>query len=222
MTPRGDAVKDPELEAYVSAIEGHLKRAAGRRPHPAPRATSRWPAPGTEAGLPLATVLVGMDRAFERNPRADLARLLPPRASRSWPRPPTARAGAPRRPSESVPVTEVSRLSTSLLERLSALPPLPRAVLRAPLAQDLRGAGSARGGVTPELGATCERSCSEIDDDVSAAVLQALPRNELDEFRAEAAGPSSGIGAGRRGGARGRQGPLHPAAGAGAAWACPG
>ena len=60
-------MKDPALEAYVSAIEDHLRARRGVDHILSPRdfALARtW----YEAGVPLATVLVGMDRAFEQKP----------------------------------------------------------------------------------------------------------------------------------------------------------
>ena len=58
-------MKDPAIEDYVSAIETHLRARRGVDHILSPRdfALARaW----YEAGVPLATVLVGMDRAFEQ------------------------------------------------------------------------------------------------------------------------------------------------------------
>ena len=52
------------MEAYVEAIEGHLRARRGVDHILSPRdfaLAKGW----HEAGVPLATVLVGMDRAFE-------------------------------------------------------------------------------------------------------------------------------------------------------------
>ncbi len=57
-------MKDPDLEAYVEAIEGHLRARRGVEHILSPRdfaLARKW----HEAAVPLATVLVGMDRAFE-------------------------------------------------------------------------------------------------------------------------------------------------------------
>ena len=61
-------MRDPGLEAYVEAIEGHLRARRGVDHILSPRdfALARaW----HEAGVPLATVLVGIDRAFEASPQ---------------------------------------------------------------------------------------------------------------------------------------------------------
>jgi hypothetical protein len=57
-------VKDPDLEAYVESIEKHLRARRGVDHVLSPRdfgLARSW----HQAGLPLATVLVGIDRAFE-------------------------------------------------------------------------------------------------------------------------------------------------------------
>ena len=69
VVPRDDAVNATRraVEAYVEAIEAHLRARRGVDHILSPRdfALARaW----YEAGVPLATVLVGMDRAFEPAP----------------------------------------------------------------------------------------------------------------------------------------------------------
>src|SRR5262245_46870445 len=114
-------MKDPELEVYVEAIEGHLKARRGTDHLLSPRdfaLAQTW----HQAGIPLATVLVGIDRAFDAGGNVsslafcrrwveDLAASGPPPQERPAP------------PPESVPLTEVEALLAHLLERLAALRP---------------------------------------------------------------------------------------------------
>lgn len=62
-------MKDPDLEAYVEAIEAYLGRRRRREQTLSPRdfALARaW----FGAGIPLATVLVALDEAFDSGQRA--------------------------------------------------------------------------------------------------------------------------------------------------------
>ena len=59
-------MRDPELEAFVAAIEAHLARYRGRElllPPPDFALARRW----YETKLPLAAVLSGIDLAFSRD-----------------------------------------------------------------------------------------------------------------------------------------------------------
>src|SRR5204863_7383602 len=65
---RGHPLKEPEVEGYVEAIESHLRARRGGEHILSPRdfALARaW----HESGVPLATVLVGIDRAFDEGGR---------------------------------------------------------------------------------------------------------------------------------------------------------
>ena len=62
--PRGPAAPDGEVEAYVEAIEEHLRARRGVDHILSPRDFAQARA-WQQAGVPLATVLVGIDRAFD-------------------------------------------------------------------------------------------------------------------------------------------------------------
>ena len=124
-------------------------RAPGHGPHPLARATSRSRASWHGAGVPLATVLIGMDRAFETG--ANVTSLA---YCRRWVEdlaaagPPSVR---PAPPAESIPLREVEGVLSTLLEQLGEDPPRQGPVLRPAGAQDPRGAGPDRGGLAAEL-----------------------------------------------------------------------
>jgi hypothetical protein len=176
-------VKDPALEAFVEAIEGHLRARRGVDHILSPRdfALARgW----HEAGVPLATVLVGMDRAFEASP--DVTSLAYCRrrveelaASGTGP----ARRPAP--PAETMPATEVAALLRGLLEQLEKIKAPAGARFDPPLrkireVQDLLAVAS-----SPNW-AYVHGKLREIDEAVSASVLQALTAEQVAEFRGEA------------------------------------
>lgn len=112
------------LEAYVLAIERHFRtlRGADRALSPRDFALARS---FYEAGVPLAHVLVGIDRALEKDPLAaslafcrrhieELSEGLRPGPGRDAPR-------------EAVPLAVVEEALAALEERLLELPPGPRA-----------------------------------------------------------------------------------------------
>ena len=172
---------DPELEAYVKAIEGHLRARRGVDHILTPRdfALARgWCA----AAVPLATVLVGMDRAFETG--ANVTSLA---YCRRWVEELVAAGPAPALrpapPAESVPLGEVTELLEQLSEQLSRVRPRPG--FHPPLGkirevQDLLSVAS-----RPNW-SYVRSKLREIDDEVSQAALQALSETELAEFRQEA------------------------------------
>lgn len=176
-------MKDPELEAFIEAIESHLKARRGVDHILSPRdfALARsW----YRGGLPLATVLVGMDRAFARS--RDLTSLASCRRSveelaASGPAPQRRTAPLP----ESVPVSEVSELLRSLHERLWALPPLPRAVFEPPLRKIMEVRDLLAVASRPNW-SYLRGKLQEIDDDVSAAALETLPQTESEGLQLEA------------------------------------
>ena len=180
---RGEGLlPDTEVEAYVEAIEAHLRarRGVDRMLSPRDFAQARaW----HQAGVPLATVLVGIDRAFESG--ADVTSLAFCRRRvedlvAAGPRP-TAR---PSPASEAVPLEEVGRILGLLLEHLArrsagtgAFEPPLRKIREV---QDLLAVAT-----RPNFD-YLRIKLREIDDDVSAAALQALGAEELDLLRAEA------------------------------------
>ncbi len=175
-------MKDLSLEAYVEGIEHHLRARRGAEHVLSPRdfALARgW----HEAGVPLATVLVGIDRAFESADVTSLAycRRRVEELVASGRRP----VARPTPPAESVPLKDVEELLATLVERLGELPPPSRACFEPPLRkireiQDLVAVSS-----RPNWD-YLRGKLREIDDDVSAAVLQALTADEVATLRAEA------------------------------------
>ncbi len=172
---------DPELESYVKAIEGHLRARRGVEHILTPRdfALARGWCTG---GVPLATVLVGMDRAFESG--ANVTSLS---YCRRWVEELVAAGPAPAlRPApaaESVPLGEVTELLAQLLEQLTRMRPRPG--FDPPLrkireVQDLLSVAA-----RPNW-SYLRSKLREIDDEVSQAALQALSESELAEFRQEA------------------------------------
>ncbi len=176
-------MSNPAIEEYVSAIENHLRARRGVDHILSPRdfALARaW----YEAGVPLATVLVGMDRAFEQTANVSslsYCRRRVEELAASGPRP----LIRPAPPAESIPLSDVEALLTSLLEQLGNVRPPPGASFEPPLrkireVQDLLAVAS-----RPNW-EYVRSKLREIDDDVSAAVLSAFSPAQLEEFRDEA------------------------------------
>jgi hypothetical protein len=176
-------LKDLAFEAFVVAIESHLRARRGVEMILSPRdfaLAKTW----HDAGLGLATVLVGIDRAFEEG--HDVTSLVFCRRrveelAASGPGPQVR----PAPPVESVPLTELESILGSLAERLAHLAPDTRACFEPPLrkirdVQDLVAVAS-----RPNWD-YLRGKLREIDDDVSAAVVEALPPEDLRAFRAEA------------------------------------
>ena len=174
----------PEVQAYVEAIEAHLRARRGVEHILSPRdfALARsW----HETGVPLATVLVGMDRAFESAANVTslaFCRRWVEELAAAGPRPQLR----PAPPPESVPLKEVEGLLTTLLDRLGSVKPPAGSDFEPPLrkireVQELISVAS-----RPNWSYLREK-LREIDDDVSAAVLHALAPSDLEEFREEAA-----------------------------------
>jgi hypothetical protein len=176
-------MKDPGLEPYVEAIEGHLRARRGVDHILSPRdfaLARRW----HEAGVPLATVLVGMDRAFESAPDVtslvycrrrveELAAAGPGQRSRPAP------------PAEAVAPGEVEGLLRGLLDQLEKVKAPSGAPFDPPLrkireVQDLLAVAA-----SPNWDYV-RGKLQEIDEAVSASVLQALPAEQIAEFRGEA------------------------------------
>ena len=173
----------PEVQGYVEAIEGHLRARRGVDHILSPRdfALARgW----HEAGVPLAPVLVGMDRAFEAG--TDVTSLAYCR--RRVEELASAGPGPARRapvPAETVDTGEVESLLRNLLEQLEKIKAPPGAPFDPPLrrireVQDLLAVAS-----SPNW-EYVRGKLREIDDAVSTSALQALAPEQLDEFRGEA------------------------------------
>jgi hypothetical protein len=176
-------VKDPALEEYILAIEGHLRARRGVDHILSPpdfALARRW----HEAGVPLATVLVGMDRAFEDG--RDVTSLAYCRRrveelAASGPGP----ARRPTPPAETVAAAEVEALLRGLREQLEKVQTPVGALFDPPLrrireVQDLLSVAA-----SPNWDYV-RGKLREIDDAVSAAVLHALSAEQIAEFRAEA------------------------------------
>lgn len=177
-------MKDPAIEEYVSAIETHLRARRGVDHILSPRdfALARaW----YESGVPLVTVLVGMDRAFEQNAAVSSLAYCRKRVEElaaAGPRPPSR----PAPPAESIPLSEVEALLHSLLEQLEKVRPAAGTSFEPPLrkireVQDLLAVAS-----RPNW-EYLRSKLREIDDDVSAAVLAAFSADQIEDFRREAA-----------------------------------
>jgi len=174
---------DAEVEAYVLAIEAHLRARRGVDHILSPRdfAQARsWHG----AGVPLATVLVGIDRAFDSG--ADVTSLAFCRRRvedlvAAGPRP----AARPSPAAEGVPLDEVARILELLLDHLAKL----RSVTGAfePPLRKIREIQDLLAVATRPNFDYLRLKLREIDDDVSAAAMQALRPEELDVFRGEAA-----------------------------------
>jgi Arc/MetJ family transcription regulator len=172
------------LEAFVEAIESHLRARRGVEHILSPRdfALARgW----FQAGVPLATVLVGMDRAFEGEPSVSslaYCRRFVEELAAAGPSPQLR----PAPPAESVPLHEVEELLATLLARLETVRVGPGAPFDTPLrkireVQDLLAVAS-----RPNW-SYVRRKLREIDDDVSAAAMQVLSAEEHEQLRGEAA-----------------------------------
>jgi hypothetical protein len=168
-----------DLEAYVEAIEAHMRTLRGRDHALSPRdfaLAKGW----HQAGVALATVLVAIDRAFEGNPQVSslaYCRHQVEDMATAGPRP-----AAPGPAAERVPLSEVGEVLAALRERLLEL---PRAGFALPLqkiveVQDLVAVSSRPNWDYLRV------KLREIDDEVAAAALESLPSAEGARLRAEA------------------------------------
>jgi hypothetical protein len=176
-------MKDDDLEAYVDAIERHFRARRGAEHVLTPRdfALARsW----HRAGIPLATVLVGLDAAFDAGQQATSLAYCRQRVealAAAGPRQPPE----PAQPAERMPLPELCELLESLLERLLALRPGPEACFEPPLRrlQEVRDLLSVAARPNWDF---LRRKLDEIDADVSAAALQALSEDQLAALQREA------------------------------------
>ena len=181
--PRGPAAPDGEVEAYVEAIEEHLRARRGVDHILSPRDFAQARA-WRQAGVPLATVLVGIDRAFDSGSDVTSLAFCRRRVEdlvAAGPRP----ERRPSPPSEGVPLEEVARILQLLLDHLSRLRPLAGAF--EPPLQRIREIQDLLAVATRPNYDYLRLKLREIDDDVSAAALQTLRPEELEVFRREAA-----------------------------------
>jgi len=171
--------RDPELEAFVEAIEQAFRARRGKDHALAPRdfALARG---FFEAGVPLATVLVAIDAAFERDPQT--ASLAAVRRRVEELAPPAAGTRAARE-SSSVNLPEVSERLDGLRERLLELPGRAAALPLAELSElaDLVAVSS-----RPNWDYLRER-LRRLDDLVAAAAVEALTPEQQTALREETA-----------------------------------
>jgi hypothetical protein len=173
-----EALRDPELDAFVEAIETAFRTKRGKEHVLAPRDFAL--ARGLhEAGVSLATVLVAIDAAFEADPKtasfASLRRRIEDLAGPS--------SGRAPRDGERANLPEVSERLDSLRERLQELPGRARALPLAELTElsDLVAVSS-----RPNWDYLRER-LHRLDVLVAAAAVEALSAEEAGALRAEAA-----------------------------------
>jgi len=174
-----DAETDAGLGPYVEAIETALRARRGRDHALSPRdfaLAKGW----YEAQVPLATVLVGIDHAFESEPNASSLAFCRRRVEE-------LAAGGPRRPSRSgleverASLPEVQEMLAGLRERLLEL---PRKYFALPLQKLLDVQDLVAVAAKPNW-EYLRGKLSEIDEEVSAAALEALPAEEAAVLQAE-------------------------------------
>src|SRR5262249_42886479 len=169
--------RDPELERFVEAIEAAFRARRGKDQALAPRdfALARG---FFDAGVPLATVLVALDAAFERDPGTATLAALRRRIEELAPARASARAarGAAR---QSLP--ELAERLDGLRERLLELPGRATALPLAELGElaDLVAVSS-----RPNWDYLRER-LRRLDDLVAAAAIDALTTEQQAALRDE-------------------------------------
>jgi len=176
----GPVGRDPDLEAFCSSIETALRSWRGKEHALSPRdfaLVRGW----HEAGVPLATVLVAIDDAFERDPHT--ASLAPCRRRVEELAAGTNRARLAARESERASLPEVAERLDGLRERLEELPGRAAALPLAELTElsDLVAVAS-----RPNWDYLRER-LRRIDDLVAGAALEALSPEDAAALRTEAA-----------------------------------
>jgi hypothetical protein len=172
--------RDPGLESFVEDIEGALKglRGVDRALSPREFALARgW----YEAGVPMATVLLALDLAFEADP--SISSLAPcrrrveqlARGATHGARPTGHEGGRPSLP-------DLGERLGELRQGLTTLPPRAAALALQEVAEvsDLVAVAS-----RPNWDYLAER-LERIDELVSTAAVEALDLDDLEELRAEA------------------------------------
>ena len=177
-----DVLADTAVEAYVLAIEAHLRARRGVDHILSPRDFAQARA-WHQAGVPLATVLVGIDRAFEGGAEVTSLAFCRRRVEdlvAAGPRPVSRPAPA----AQAVPLDEVSRILGLLVEHLAPL----RAASGAfePPLRKIRELQDLLAVATRPNFDYLRLKLREIDDDVGAAALQAVGEEDLAQLRAEA------------------------------------
>jgi hypothetical protein len=174
------AERDADLEAFVEAVEAALRSRRGREHALSPRdfaLVRGW----HEAGVSLATVLVAIDAAFERDPHT--ASLAPCRRRVEELAAGTTRARLAARETERASLPEVAERLDALRERLEELPGRAAALPLAELAElsDLVAVAS-----RPNWDYLRER-LRRVDELVAGAAVESLGPQEAAALREEAA-----------------------------------
>jgi hypothetical protein len=178
----GGPARDEQLAAFVEAVEGVLRARRGIDHVLSPRdfaLVRGW----YEAGVPLATVLVAIDLAFEADPGTSSLAVLRRRVDELaaiGPRPATAGAA---RETEHASLPEVAERLSALRERLLEL---PGRVAAQPLAEVDSVADLVAVASRPNWDYLRER-LRHIDTIVAVAAVEALPSAQAQALRAEAA-----------------------------------
>jgi hypothetical protein len=173
-----EPARDPDLDAFVQAIEAAFRTRRGKEHVLSPRdfALARS---FHEASVSLATVLVAIDAAFEHDPRtASLAACRRRIEELAAPA-----AGQAPRDVERASLPEVSERLDSLRERLQQLPGRTAAL---PLAELTDLADLVAVSSRPNWDYLRER-LHRLDALVGAAAVEALSPDEAEAVRAEAA-----------------------------------
>jgi hypothetical protein len=175
-----DAARDPDLEAFAEAIESALRSGRGVDHVLSPRefALARsW----HDAGVPLATVLVAIDLAFDADPSVSSLAFCRRRVEQLAAG--TTRHGGPTGHELGHPnLPELAERLDALRARLQDLPPRAGAL---PL-QEVEGVADLVAVASrPNWEYLAER-LDLIDELVSTAALEALEPSELETLRAEA------------------------------------
>ena len=174
-----EAERDPELEAFVEAIESAFRARRGKDHALAPRdfALARG---FFEAGVPLATVLVAIDAAFERDPQTASLAVVRRRVEELAP-PGSASNAARESVGSNLP--EVGERLDALRERLMELPGRAAALPLAELGElaDLVAVSS-----RPNWDYLRER-LRRLDDLVAAAAVDALSPEQAAALKDETA-----------------------------------
>jgi hypothetical protein len=179
----GGSPDDADLAAYVEAIEAHFRARRGKDQALSPRDFAL--AKGFhQAGIPLGAVLLGIDRSFEADPNTSSLAFCRRRIEdlgASGPRGSAEPGGT-----ERLAAPEVLEVLTLLQERLQGLPPRVRASFELPLRRIAEVMDLVTVAARPNWAYVREK-LREIDDEVSAAVVAALPAEDAARIRAEAA-----------------------------------
>jgi hypothetical protein len=179
----GERAETDGLPPFVEAIEGHLRARRGTEHILSPRdfgIARGW----FQAGIPLAAVLVGMDRAFEQDASVSslaYCRRFVEDLAAAGPLPPPRPAPA----AESVPLPEVAEVLGALRERLTAFGP-PRSASFGPPLRRVQEIEDLLAVASRPNWSYVRAKLREIDDEVSRAALDALSTEERAELAEEA------------------------------------